>query len=130
VNALDAGEEILRLNDGVWPQIGRKNDVLLPLVVDRVIAMDEVVLFNSYMPHALLGRLRTAGFRTVLLDVPEVELRRRHGVRLAEEGWTNVEWLDWDLDHLKALGEAGQFDEVIAGVPDVASVAAQLLAFS
>jgi len=29
-NAIDACDEILRLNDGVRPDIGRRNDVLLP----------------------------------------------------------------------------------------------------
>lgn len=130
VRAVDACDEILRLNDGAWPDIARKNDVLLPLVVDHIVAMDHVVLFNSHMPRPLLGRLRAAGFRTVLLQVPEAELRRRHRVRHADEGWTNVQWLEWDLDHLRAHQEAGQIDEIVSGEQDVVSVAAQLLAFA
>ena len=110
-NAIDACDEILRLNDGVWPDIGRKNDVLLPQVVERVVAMDDVVLFNSYMHRPLLERLRAAGFQTVLLRVTEVELRRRHRPRQATEGWTNVQWLEWDLDHLKTLQAGGLIDE-------------------
>jgi Ser/Thr protein kinase RdoA (MazF antagonist) len=129
-NAIDACDEILRLNDGVWPDIGRKNDVLLPQVVERVVAMDDVVLFNSYMHRPLLERLRAAGFQTVLLRVTEVELRRRHHVRQATEGWTNVQWLEWDLDHLKTLQAGGLIDEVVSGEQDAASVAGQLLAFA
>lgn len=47
-----------------------------------------------------MRQLRQAGFETVLLDLPEAELRRRHGVRFAEEAWTNVQWLDWNRHHI------------------------------
>lgn len=130
VNAIDACDEILRLNDGVWPDIGRKNDVLLPQVVARIVALDDVVLFNSYMHQPLLEQLRAAGFQTVLLRVTEVELRRRHHLRQAAEGWTNVQWLEWDLDHLETLQAGGQIDEIVSGEQDAVSVAAQLLAFA
>jgi len=82
--------------------------------------MDDVVVFNSYMHRPLLERLRVA----------QVELRRRHRVRQATEGWTNVQWLEWDLDHLKTLQAGGLIDEVVSGEQDAASVAAQLLAFA
>lgn len=78
----------------------------------------------------MLERLRGAGFRTVLLRVTEVELRRRHQMRQATQGWTNVQWLEWDLDHLNALQAGGLIDEVVSGEQDAASVAAQLLAFA
>jgi hypothetical protein len=66
----------LRLTAGVWSEIARANEVLLPVAVDRVIGMDDAVLFNSSMPRRLLGRMRAAGFRTVGLEISEVELRR------------------------------------------------------
>ena len=128
VNAVDTNDEILRLNGGDWPTVDRKNEVLLPIVLDSVIDMPEVVLFNSYMPVDRMIQLRQVGFRTALLDVSEDELRRRHAVRLAEEGWTNARWLDWNQEHLREIRGSDLFDQVISGEQDVASVAANILA--
>lgn len=47
VNAIDTNDEILRLKNGVWASIDRKNGVLLPTVVDAVMAMEEVVLSTA-----------------------------------------------------------------------------------
>ena len=127
VVAIDTNDEILRLNNGAWPSIDRKNQVLLPMVLDAVMTMEDVVLFNSYMPALQMSQLRRAGFRTVLLDVSEAELRRRHRARFAEEGWTNVQWLEWNQNHINELRNADQFDDVICGEQDVASVASEIL---
>ncbi len=127
VNAIDTNDEILRLNGGIWPSIDRKNQVLLPMVLDAVMAMKEVVLFNSYMPADQMRQLRLAGFRTVLVDVSEAELRRRHGVRLEGEGWTNIQWLAWNQLHINELLDDDLFDRVVSGEQDVASVASEIL---
>ena len=127
VHAIDTNDEILRLNDGVWPSIDRKNQVLLPMVLEAVMAMDQVVLFNSYMPARRMTQLRATGFQTVLLAVSEAELRRRHAVRFAEEGWTNVEWFAWNQGHINELRDDGLFDCVVSGEQDVAAVASEIL---
>jgi hypothetical protein len=54
-----------------------------------------VILFNSYTPLNHTRQLRDRGFAVALLDVSEEELRRRNRGRLAEEGWTNIEWFEW-----------------------------------
>ena len=127
VNAIDTNDQILRLNDGVWPTIERKNDVLLPMALASVIGMREVVLLNSYMPVHLMVEVRQAGFQTLLLNVSEAELRRRHELRLTEEGWTNAQWLDWNQKHLRELLHDDLFDHVISGEQNVESVAAEIL---
>ncbi len=93
LNIVDMDDAIGRLNGGVWPDIPTKNNVVLPRFLAEVRAMSDVVLFGS-LPVEQTQNLRQDGFGTVLLDVPEGELRRRHAVRLADEGWTNVQWFE------------------------------------
>ena len=93
LNVLDMDDAIGRLNGGVWPDIPTKNNVVLPKVLAEVRAMSDVVLFGSLNVEQT-QKLRQDGFSTVLLDVSEDELRRRHAARLSEEGWTNVQWFE------------------------------------
>ena len=64
--------------------------------------LEQVVLFNSYLfvDHGV--QLREAGFRILILEVPEEEIRRRDALRFADEGWTNIEWFDWHQSVLQS----------------------------
>lgn len=116
VRAIDADDEIIALNNGVWPDIETKNNTLLPRVVEEAINADAVVLFNSYMPAAELDRLKTAGFKIMLLEVSEKELERRHIERqTTTEGWRNEEWFEWHQAIIKELRKKKYIDEVISG---------------
>jgi predicted kinase len=126
LNVVDMDDEIVRLNDGVWPDIDTKNEVVQPKVLEVVMAMPEVVLFNSYMSVERTRRLREAGFRIVLLDVSEAELRRRNAKRVAEESWTNIEWFDWHRKSIQELQDNNLFDYSISGEQDVKSVATDI----
>ena len=100
LNVVDMDDAIGRLNGGVYPDIPTKNKVVLPKVLAEVRAMSDVVLFGSLNVEQT-QKLRQDGFYTVLLDVSEDELRRRHAVRLSEEGWTNVQWFDHEQSVLR-----------------------------
>ncbi len=126
LDVVDMDDAIGRLNGGVWPDIPTKNNVVLPKVLAEVRAMSDVVLFGS-LPVEQTQELRRDGFRTVLLDVSEEELRRRHALRLTEEGWTNVEWFDYEQSVIRNLRDHDVFDHVISGEQSVASVADRLL---
>jgi hypothetical protein len=63
----------------------------------------------------------------VLLEVSEAEIRRRQAVRLTEEGWTNVQWFDWNEAIIQELRGADLVDYVISGEGEVASIAAEIL---
>lgn len=124
VNAIDVDDEILRLNDGVWPSdLDTKNEVLLPRVLNEALQMESVVLFNSYLFVSHAAQLREAGFRILLLEVPEEELRRRDASRFAKEGWTNIEWFDWHQSVISELRAHGFIDQVIPGDQEVRAVA-------
>jgi hypothetical protein len=128
VDVVDADDEIERLNGGVWPDIERKNEVLLPMVLELAAARREVVLFNSYMPLDRTRWLRDRGFTVALLVVSAGELRRRDRVRLAEEGWTNIEWFEWHQAVIRDHIEAGLVDDLIDGARDPDDIAADLMA--
>jgi len=123
---VDLDDEIGRVNGGTWPDIPTKNNVVLPKVLAEVRAMPDVVLFGS-LPVDRTQELRAAGFVTALLDVSEAELRRRHAARLAEEGWTNVQWFEHEQSVLRDLRAHDVFDHVIAGEGPVASIADDIM---
>jgi hypothetical protein len=122
LNVVDMDDAIGRLNGGVYPDIPTKNNVVLPKVFAEVCALPDVVLFASLNVEQT-RQLRESGFSTVLLDVSAEELRRRHAVRLAEEGWTNVQWFDHEQAVMRDLRDNDLFDHVVSGEESVATVA-------
>jgi hypothetical protein len=126
LNIVDMDDEIARFNGGTWPDIPTKNTIVLPKVLAEVRAMSDLVLFGS-LPVERTQELREAGFATALLDVSEGELRRRHAVRLAEEGWTNVEWFDHEQSLIGDLRAHNVFDHLIDGERTVASIADDII---
>ena len=129
LNVVDMDDAIGRLNGGVWPDIPTKNNVVLPKVLAEVRAMSDVVLFGSLNVEQT-QKLRQDGFYTVLLDVSENELRRRHAVRLAEEGWTNAQWFEHEQSVIRELRHNDVFDHVLSGEQSVASVAEEILSLA
>jgi hypothetical protein len=119
-------DEIGRFNGGTWPDIPTKNDVVLPKVLAHLCGMSDVLLFGA-LQVARTQELRQAGFHTALLDVSEAELRRRHAVRLAEEGQTNVEWFEHEQSVIRELRAHDVFDQVIDGERPIASVADDIM---
>jgi hypothetical protein len=126
LNIVDMDDEIARFNGGTWPDIPTKNNVVLPKVLAEVRAMSDLVLFGS-LPVERTQELRKAGFSTALLDVSEAELRRRHAARLAEEGWTNVEWFEHEQSVIRDLRAHKVFDHLIDGEGTVASIADDII---
>ena len=129
LNVVDMDDAIGRFNGGVWPDIPTKNNVVLPKVLAEVRAMSDVVLFGSLNVEQT-QKLRQDGFYTVLLDVSENELRRRHAVRLAEEGWTNAQWFEHEQSVMRELRHNDVFDHVLSGEQSVASVAEEILSLA
>ncbi len=128
ITVIDTDDEIVRLNGGTWPDIETKNARFLPQVLDAAAALDEVVLLNSYLPLERTRQLRGSGFVVALLDVDPDELRRRDAVRQAEEGWTNIEWLDWHQSVIQDHRHADLIDQVIDGHQDPEQVARDVAA--
>lgn len=125
---MDMDDEIVRVNGGTWPEsIEAKARLIEPVVLDLVCSLDDILLLYSHMPVKRMERLRREGFRTALLDVDRDELTRRLASRAVEEGWDNSQWLDWNLEEIRALAEAGMFDLVVSGDRAPSDVADDLL---
>jgi hypothetical protein len=129
LNVVDMDDAIGRLNGGVYPDIPTKNNVVLPKVLAEVRAMSDVVLFGSLNVEQT-QQLRQDGFNTVLLEVSEDELRRRHALRLSEQGWTNVQWFEHEQSVMRELRHNGVFDHVVSGEQGVAAVAEEILSLA
>jgi hypothetical protein len=126
LNVVDLDDEIMRCNGGTWPDIPTKNAVVLPKALAEIRTMPDVVLFGNVAVERT-QELRRTGFSTALLDVSATELRRRHAVRLAEEGWTNVEWFDHEQEVIRDLRVHDVFDHVIDGQRTVAEIANDIM---
>jgi hypothetical protein len=126
LNVVDLDDEIVRFNDGTWPDIPTKNTFVLPKALAEIRAMPDVVLFGSLQLEPI-RELRQAGFCTALLDVPGTELRRRQEIRLADEGWTNVEWFEHEQHLIGDLRSHEVFDHFIDGQQAVGSVARDIM---
>jgi shikimate kinase len=124
----DVDDEVLRLNDGIWPTIEEKNHTILPRIVEAATAEDRVIVLNSYMPVELALDMKRAGFTIVLLHVSEEELRRRHTQRAAEEGWGNQEWFEWNQAVITEFRERRLIDREISGERSPDAIARDLLA--
>jgi hypothetical protein len=59
--------------------------------------------------------------------VSDEELLRRHAQRLAEEGWTNVEWFETNKADIEELRATGWIDHAISGSAPPHEVATTLL---
>jgi shikimate kinase len=123
----DTDDEILRLNNNVWPSIEDKNREFLPRIVDAAAKQEQVILLNSYMPVELALKLRQFGCSIVLLEVSVAELRRRHKERAVEEGWSNEEWFEWHESAINELRDRGLIDYVVSGEQAADEIARRLL---
>ena len=126
LHVLDMDDEVVRRNGGVWPDIERKNEIVVPQVLDHASALDAVVLLNSYSLLQWTRRLRTDGFTVALLDLSPEEQAQRDAVRSAEEGWTNREWFAWHREVIAEHHQEGLIDVVVDGHRPVDRVAAEL----
>lgn len=92
--------------------------------------MGEVIVLHSTLDPSDVRGLRAAGYTTALLEVSDAELRRRHKIRLDEEGWTNEAWLEDNEALIDSLRQQRLFDHFIDAERDPVIVAADLLRLS
>lgn len=123
---MDLDDELTRLNGGTYPDIETRKTVVAPRALAAAAALSNVILLHSTLGPDDVRALRDTGFTTVLLEVSHDELRRRHSVRLREEGWTNEEWADDNRALITELRHLSLFDHVIDAERTPAVVAADL----
>lgn len=124
---VDLDDELVRLNGGVYPDIDTRKAVVAPRALAAAAVLSDVIVLHSTFDPDDVRALRDAGFTTVLLEVSRDELRRRHRVRLREEGWSNEDWADDNRAQIAELRRLSLFDHVVDAERPPADVAIDLL---
>lgn len=124
----ETDEEVLKANDGVWPDDVLKDEVLIPQTTMEIINRASVVYFASYIPDDLIKEARSKGFKLITLDVSLEVLRQRNEARMREEGYDDVsQWQGAQLDNFAKLKRQGLIDEVIDGNNSIEEVAREVM---
>lgn len=80
---LELDEELVKLNNGDWPNDEEyRNKVLVHKVVDDIKNMDNVVFFTTYFGVDDLKKVRQDGFKIIQLMLEKDELLKRNTARM------------------------------------------------
>ena len=123
----ETDEEVMKANDGVWPDDELKNKVLVPKTTNEIITRENVIYFASYIPTELLQKAKEKGFKIVVLETPLEALKKRNTNRMKIEGYDDVsQWFKGQLDNYQSLAENHIVDQVVNGNQTVEKVAAEI----
>jgi len=124
LNVAETDEEVLRANNGQWPEDEYKNTVLIPQTTNEIITRDSVIYLMKDIPKELLLKARANGFRVVVLRLKLEQLNERNTKRMKEEGYDSAErWFEGQLDYLHELEKDGLIDMSIDGNIPAAEIA-------
>lgn len=80
---LELDEELVKLNNGVWPSNEEyRNKVLVHKVVEEIKNMENVIFFTTYFGVGDLKKAKEAGFRIIQLMLEKDELLKRNVERM------------------------------------------------
>ena len=120
----ETDEEVMKANDGVWPDDELKNKVLVPKTTNEIITRENVIYFASYIPTELLQKAKEKDFRIIVLETPLEVLNKRNTNRIKIEGYDDVsQWFKGQLDNYQSLAENHIVDQVVNGNQAVEKVA-------
>ena len=120
----ETDEEVMKANDGVWPDNELKNKVLVPKTTNEIITRENVIYFASYIPTELLQKAKEKGFKIITLGIPLEVLEKRNEKRMKAEGYDDVsQWFKGQLDNYQSLAENHIVDQVVNGNQTVEKVA-------
>ena len=123
----ETDEEVMKANDGVWPDDELKNKVLVPKTTNEIITRENVIYFASYIPTELLQKAKKKGFKIIVLETPLEVLNKRNTNRMKVEGYDDVsQWFKGQLDNYQSLAEKHIVDQEVNGNQTVEKVAAEI----
>ena len=123
----ETDEEVMKANDGVWPDDELKNKVLVPKTTNEIITRENVIYFASYIPTELLQKAKEKGFKIITLGIPLEVLEKRNEKRMKAEGYDDVsQWFKGQLDNYQSLAENNIVDQVVNGNQTVEKVAIEI----
>jgi adenylate kinase family enzyme len=117
LNILEMDEEVMKVNNDMWPNDNKyKDDVLVPEIVKNILMYDEVVYLASYVPEELIRIAREKKFLIVLINVSLSELELRNKKRMGQENYDDsTSWLQLQLETFQKLIKVGLIDKQING---------------
>ena len=123
----ETDEEVMKANDGVWPDDELKNKVLVPKTTNEIITRENVIYFASYIPTELLQKAKDKGFKIITLGLPLEVLEKRNEKRMKAEGYDDVsQWFKGQLDNYQSLAEYHIVDQAVNGNQTVEKVAIEI----
>ena len=123
----ETDEEVMKANDGVWPDDELKNKVLVPKTTNEIITRENVIYFASYIPTELLQKAKEKDFRIIVLETPLEVLNKRNTNRIKIEGYDDVsQWFKGQLDNYQSLAENQIIDQEVNGNQTVEKVAVEV----
>ena len=123
----ETDEEVMKANNGVWPDNELKNKVLVPKTTNEIITRENVIYFASYIPTELLQKAKEEGFKIITLGIPLEVLEQRNEKRMKAEGYDDVsQWFKGQLDNYQSLAENHIVDQEVNGNQTVEKVAAEI----
>jgi gluconate kinase len=128
---IEMDDEIMRLNNGVWPKnLKYKEEVLDPQVYQLAMDMPGVIFFENHMSVEQTRKFKGAGFSVLLIKVGREELLRRNGQRVKEEKYDDAsKWIAMQLENIDELQKNHLIDFTINGEQPVDKVINELLRF-
>jgi shikimate kinase len=123
----ETDEEVMKANNGVWPDDELKNKVLVPNTTNEIITRENVIYFASYIPTELLQKAKKKGFKIIVLETPLEVLNKRNTNRMKVEGYDDVsQWFKGQLDNYQSLAENHIVDQEVNGNQTVEKVAVEV----
>jgi len=120
----ETDEEVMKANNGVWPDDELKNKVLVPKTTNEIITRENVIYFASYIPTELLQKAKEKGFKIIVLETPLEVLKKRNTNRMKVEGYDDVsQWFKGQLNNYQSLADNHIVDLEVNGNQTVEKVA-------
>lgn len=124
----ETDEEVVKANNGVWPEDDYKNNVLIPRTTNDIISRDSVVYLMKDIPQNLLQEARDNGFKIIVLKLTLEQLNQRNAKRMKEENYDDAsQWFKGQLNYLDSLDKAKLIDGYIDGNLPTAQIAEKVL---
>ena len=129
MHVVETDEEVMRANNGEWPDDEYKNNVLIPKTTKDVIVLKNVVYLMKDIPEELLRKAKANGFKAYILKLTIDQLNQRNAKRIKEEGYDNAnQWFECQLEYLDKLGQSNLIDGYIDGNLPTAEIANEIIA--
>jgi adenylate kinase family enzyme len=130
LQVLELDEELVKLNNGVWPSDEEhRNKVLVHKVVDEVKNMDNVIFFTTYFGVEDLRRVKEGGFKVLQLMLEKDELLKRNITRMQGRESDATKDVENNLRLQDDIKKAGVIDKTIFTNKPVAEVVSEILAY-